>query len=81
MCKLSGNWKRIKAIARISDGNNYIKSVLTIHYWENAKCELKNKNIVEKGGRLFECKPITQEISMKGSNKTITVGCKGFVQE
>ena len=79
MCKLSGNWKQIKAIAKISDGNNYIKSGLTINYWENAKCELKNNKTM---GRLFKCEEITMEKIQRGrKTEYITVGCKSRVEE
>jgi hypothetical protein len=73
MCKLSaGNPKYIKVI--IPDGNNYNKPVQKIHYWENAKCELKNKN----HNGTFKCEEIMME-KIRGGR--YTVGCKTRVQE
>jgi hypothetical protein len=75
MCKLSGDAEKIKTTK--SDDKNYIISVLTTHYTDNAKCEPTNKYI----NRPFECRQINHTIMERipGSAwkaKNITVGCE-----
>jgi hypothetical protein len=76
MCKLSaGNPDSIKV--NIPDGNKYTKSIQKIHYWENAKCELKN----EKHKGKFKCEEIMMQKILGGRKTEYTVGCKTRVAE